>query len=254
MTRSFEDKVAMVTGGSSGIGRSAAMAFAREGAKVVIAAEKDIAGGNEVVQAIRQAGGEAAFYRTDVSRAVEVEALVSQTVKLYGQLDFAFNNAGVSGSHLKTAECTETDWDNTININLKGIWLCMKNEILWMAEHGGGVIVNMASVLGMKPVPDNADYIASKSGIIGLTKAAALEYSRAGIRINVVCPGIIDTRMTRTTFMQQPGFNAFLDQTIPQGRLGTSEEVAAAVLWLCSDAASFITGVALPVDGGSVLY
>lgn len=254
MSRNFKDKVVLITGGSSGIGRAAAIAFAREGAKVVIAAEKDIAGGNEVAQGIRQAGGEAAFFRTDVSKAGEVESLINEAIKLYGRLNYAFNNAGVSGSHLKTAECTEAGWDNTINTNLKGIWLCMKHEILWMLGNGGGVIVNIASVLGMKPVPANADYIASKFGIIGLTKAAALEYARAGIRINVVCPGIIDTRMTQTTFMKQPGFNAFLDQTIPQGRLGTPEEVAATVLWLCSDAASFITGIALPVDGGSVLY
>ena len=253
MADQFQGKVALVTGGSSGMGQATAIAFAREGAKVVLVGVKDVTGGKETEELIKQAGGEATFIRADVSQAAEVEALVNRTIELYGRLDCAYNNAGIPGSHMKTADCTEAGWDHTISVNLKGIWLCMKYEILWMLEHGGGAIVNAASVGGIRPLPGNADYVASKHGMVGLTQAAAREYAGDGIRINVICPGIIDTRMTRTTLMKAPDFEVILKQAMPQGRMGTSEEIAAAVLWLCSDAASFVTGIAMPVDGGGAL-
>jgi NAD(P)-dependent dehydrogenase (short-subunit alcohol dehydrogenase family) len=253
MTGQLQDKVALVTGGSSGIGRAAAVAFAREGARVVLVANSDVTGGRETELAIRQAGGEATFVRADVSQASEVEALVNKTVELYGGLHCALNNAGVDGSHATAVDCTEAGWDRTIGVNLKGVWLCLKYEIQWMRAHGGGAIVNISSVMGLNVTGAMSDYIASKHGMVGLTKATALDYACEGVRVNVVCPGIIDTRMTRQTLMLAPDFETILPQVTPMGRLGQPEEVAAAVLWLCSEAASFVTGVALPVDGGGAL-
>lgn len=253
MTGRFQDKVALVTGGSSGMGRAAAIAFAREGAKVVFTADKDVTGGRETEEIIRQAGGEATFVQADVAQAAQVEALVNKTVELYGGLHCAYNNAGVDGSHATVADCTEAGWERTIGVNLKGVWLCMKYEIQWMRAHGGGAIVNAASVMGVNVTDAMSDYVASKHGMVGLTKAAALECAREGIRVNVVCPGIMDTRMTRETFMKDPDFNDVVQHATPMGRLGQAEEVAAAVLWLCSDDASFVTGAVLPVDGGGTL-
>jgi len=252
MTGKFQGKVALVTGGSSGMGKATALAFAREGAKVVVAADKNIKGGQETVQLIKKGGGEATFVKTDVSKAADVEALVNKTVEVYGRLDYAFNNAGISGSWLPLADCSEDDWDRTININLKGVWLCMKYELLWMLKRGGGVIVNTAAVSGLKAIPRNADYIASKFGLVGLTKSAALAYAKDGIRINVVCPGLINTPMTQNTMdkITQDLPIGRLKQMIPLRRLGTSEEIAEAVVWLCSDAASYVTGLAMNVDGG----
>ena len=250
MVGKFQGKVALVTGGSSGMGRATALAFAREGAKVIIA-DKDVKGGEETVRMIKQVGGEATFVKTDVSKAAEVEALVNKTIETYGRLDYAFNNAGIGGSGVSAADCTEESWDRTINANLKSMWLCLKYEILWMSKHGSGAIVNTSSVVGLKGTPDDTDYIVSKTGVIGLTKSAALAYAKAGIRVNAVCPGMTDTPM-----LKQKGESYFLTrnerakQAVPLGRIGAPEEIAEAVVWLCSDAASYVTGITMPVDGG----
>jgi NAD(P)-dependent dehydrogenase (short-subunit alcohol dehydrogenase family) len=249
MKRMFEDKVALVTGGSSGIGRATALAFARAGASVVVA---DVAedGGEETVELIKETGGVADFVRTDVSKAADVAALIRAAVSTYGRLDYAFNNAGTDGELAPTADCTEENWDRLIATNLKGVWLCMKHEIPQMLQQGSGVIVNMASVAGLVGFPGIPAYSASKHGIVGLTKAAALEYAKAGIRINAVCPGAIRTPMLTRFWANTPGIEAQLVALEPVGRLGEPEEIAEAVVWLCSNGASFMTGVAMPVDGG----
>ncbi len=248
----LEGKVAIVTGGSSGIGRASALAFAREGAKVVIA-DVAIEGGQETVRIIKEAGGEAVFIKADVSKAAEVEALVNNAVGTYGRLDYALNNAGTVGVRATTTECTEENWDHIINVNLKGVWSCMKYEILYMAEHGGGAIVNMSSGAGLVGYPRGVAYCASKHGVVGLTKAAALDYAKAGIRVNAVCPGPIRTPILETAMLGDPdpkAAEALRIAAVPLGRIGSPEEVAEAVVWLCSDAASFVTGLAMPVDGG----
>jgi NAD(P)-dependent dehydrogenase (short-subunit alcohol dehydrogenase family) len=250
MAGQFQGKVAIVTGGSSGIGQAAAIAFAREGARVVISADRDVAGGEATVKTIKKAGGEASFVKADVASSADVAALVEKTVGLYGRLDYAFNNAGIGGSWENVVDCPEDVWDRTIAVNLKGVWLCMKYEIPVMKK--GGAIVNAASVAGVKALPNNADYVASKHGVVGLTKSAALAYVKAGIRVNVVCPGPTDTPLTRRTLLApgSPGADADVAKTLPFGRMGTSEEVAAAAIWLCSDAAAYITGLVVTVDGG----
>ncbi|MBA7570201.1 2,5-dichloro-2,5-cyclohexadiene-1,4-diol dehydrogenase [subsurface metagenome] len=221
------------------------MLFARDGAKVVIA-DVAVKGGEETVRMIRQAGSEATFVKTDVSRAIEVEAMVNKAIEVYGRLDCALNNAGIP-----SMTNTEEEWDRVIDVNLKGEWLCLKYEIQWMVNHGGGVIVNLASIDGLKGSTGKDVYVASKHGIIGLTKAAALTHAKHGIRVNAVCPGSTDTPMTAPTG-DNPTFSwaEFAKTHVPLGRQGKPEEVAEAVVWLCSDAASYITGVALPVDGG----
>jgi len=249
MTGSFNGKVALVTGGSSGIGRASALAFAREGAKVVIA-DVVVKGGQETVQMIKQAGGEAIFVLADVSKASNVEAMVNKAAETYGRLDCAHNNAGITGARASITECTEENWDHVMNTNLKSVWLCMKYEIIHMVEHGGGTIVNTASTLGLVGVPRNSTYVASKHGVVGLTKAAALEYAKAGIRVNAVCPAVILTPLVER-YSDAQAQARWIAQT-PMGRMGTPEEVAEAVLWLCSDAASFITGHTMAVDGGWV--
>jgi NAD(P)-dependent dehydrogenase (short-subunit alcohol dehydrogenase family) len=247
---SLQDKVALVTGSSSGIGRTSALTFAREGAKVIVSADKNIAGGEETVKMIKEAGGSATFFKADVSRASDVEALVNNTVKTYGRLDCAFNNAGVGGQHPSIIECTEEEYDRWMDVNLKGVWLCMKYEIIYMVKHGGGVIVNMASMGGLIGTPNVSAYNASKHGVIGLTKSIALEYAREGIRVNAVCPGLIRIQSPETSLSADPGFMADAMEKTPMGRFGTTLEVAEAVVWLCSDSASFITGHAMVMDGG----
>ena len=241
----------MVTGGSSGIGRATAIALAREGARVVLG-NRRVAEGEETAKLIRKEGGEATLVKTDVTKAAEVEALIDQAVKTYGRLDCAFNNAGTTGIMARTAECTEENWDTIINLNLKGVWLCMKYEILQMLKQGGGAIVNNASVAGMVGLRGGPAYSASKGGVIQLTHTAALEYAKKGIRVNAVCPGYVLTPMTEGHLKVNPEFEAQIKNYHPRGRLGTAEEVAEAVMWLCSDAASFITGHPLVIDGGSV--
>jgi NAD(P)-dependent dehydrogenase (short-subunit alcohol dehydrogenase family) len=247
----LDGKVALVTGAGSGIGRATALTFAREGAKVVVA---DIIaeGGEETVRMVKAAGGEALFVKTDVSKAAEVEALITKVVQTYGRLDCAFNNAGIEGVFVSTAECSEENWDRTLAINLKGVWLCMKYEIPQMLKQGGGAIVNTASVAGLVGFAGLPAYVASKHGVAGLTKTAALEYAKAGIRVNAVCPGGISTPMTERLFKAQPQMAEAVAALEPVGRMGKPEEIAEAVVWLCSDAASFVTGHAMAVDGGMV--
>lgn len=251
MAGQLNGKVALVTGGSSGIGRATALAFAREGAKVVVA-DVMVEGGQETVRLLTATGGQGLFVKTDVSRAAEVEALIGRAVATYGRLDCAFNNAGVEGAFVTTSEYSEADWDRVVAINLKGVWLCMKYEIAHMLRQGGGAIVNTASGAGLVGVPNLSAYVASKHGVVGLTKTAALEYAKAGIRVNAVCPGVIQTPMVARLTSNRPDLSEALVAAEPMGRTGRPEEVAAAVVWLCSDAASFVTGHALSVDGGYV--
>ncbi|TAK36990.1 MAG: SDR family oxidoreductase [Chloroflexota bacterium] len=251
MSGRLEGKVTVVTGGGSGIGRASALAFAAEGAKVVVA---DVAaeGGQKTVQLVRQSGGKAIFVKADMSRSEDVKAMVDAAVETYGRLDCAHNNAGVLASIAPTADCTEEDWDRVIDINLKGVWLCLKYEIGEMLKHGAGAIVNTSSMVGLVGWPGSPAYVASKHGVAGLTRAAAVEYAKAGIRINAVCPGVIDTAMTQPIAESDPQIMAGAIALTPLGRLGRPEEVAAAVVWLCSDAASFVTGHCTSVDGGWV--
>lgn len=245
MAGQFEGKVALVTGGNSGIGKAAALAFAKEGAKVAIAARREQES-EETVAMIKAAGGEAIFVKTDVCEGAEVEALINTVVETYGQLDCAFNNAGVFNGG-PTHEFLEEDWDNVINTNLKGVWLCMKYEIPQMLKQGGGVIVNNSSAAGLVGVPNWAAYVSSKHGVLGLTKCVALEYAKQGIRINAVCPAFIHTPMVEAV-LNEPEQIAMMMH--PIGRIGAPEEVADAVIWLCSDASSFVTGEVLRLDGG----
>jgi len=249
MTTELRGKVAIVTGGTSGIGRDAAVLFAKAGAKVVVAGRREVEG-KETIDLIRAAGGEGMFVKTDVSKAAEVAALVQKTVEEFGRLDVAFNNAGIEGAWIPIAEQSEEDWDHTIDINLKGVWLCLKHEIRQMLKQGGGgAIVNMASVAGWIGSAGAATYCASKHGVMGLTKAAALETARSGIRINVVCPAVIETPMGERIF-GAPEMRKYALGLHPIGRFGRPEEIAEAVVWMCSDRASFMTGQSLVLDGG----
>jgi len=247
----LEGKVALVTGGASGIGRATALAFAREGAKVVIA-DVAVEDGEETVRMIEESGGKAIFVETDVSQSDQVEALINKAVETYGRLDCVFNNAGIEGEQALTPDYTEENWDRVININLKGVWLGMKYEIPQMLKQGGGAIVNMSSVAGLVGFPSSPAYVASKHGILGLTKTAALEYATEGIRVNAVCPGVIRTPMVERATGGDPEVEAQFAAMEPVGRMGKPEEVAEAVVWLCSDAASFVTGHSMVVDGGLV--
>lgn len=253
MKKLLEGKVAIVTGGGSGIGRAASLGFAREGAKVVVA-DVNVKGGNETVAFIHEQGGEGYFIKTDVTQAVEVENMVQKTVTIFGRLDCAFNNAGITGTLAPITEQVEENWQTVMDINLKGIWLCMKYEIPQMLKHRRGSIVNMASIVSLVGFRSLSIYCASKCGVIGLTKTAALEYADAGIRINALSPGAIRTPITETTFQLDPEFEAHLISLAPMRRIGTPDEIAEAVIWLCSDKASFITGHNMIVDGGWTVY
>jgi len=250
MPGQFENKVALVTGGNSGIGKATAIRFAQEGAKVVIAARR-IEEGEQVATEIRDSGGDAIFVQTDVSITKDVEALVAKTLETYGRLDCAFNNAGVGGGVL-LHEANDEDYDRVMNVNLRGVWLCMKYQITEMLRTGGGSIVNDSSAAGIAGFARNPLYSASKHGVVGLTKSAALQYAPDGIRINAICPGAVRTPMMESAFASNPSTEEWFTSLEPIGRLGTSEEIADAVLWLSSDAASFVTGAAMPVDGGAV--
>lgn len=251
MARLLDGKIALVTGGGSGIGRATALAFAREGAKVLIA-DVIVDSAKETLVMINEAGGEGMVTKVDVSQSEEVESMVSQLVDTYGRLDCAFNNAGIGGGWGFTAKCTEEEWDRVMSINLKGVWLCMKYEIPQMLQQGGGSIVNTASVAGLVGMLGTPAYVASKHGVVGITKAAAMEYATSGIRINAVCPGIIRTPMIGRRLERKPESEAVYRSMEPMGRLGTPEEIAEAVVWLSSDAASFVTGLPMAVDGGLV--
>jgi NAD(P)-dependent dehydrogenase (short-subunit alcohol dehydrogenase family) len=249
MAAELEGKVALVTGGTSGIGRETAVLFARAGAKVVVAGRREPEG-QETVELIHAAGGDGFFVKTDVSKTSEVDALVEKAVKEFGRLDVAFNNAGVEGAYAPIVRQSEEDFDRTININLKGVWLCLKYEIRQMLKQGsGGAIVNMASVLGLVGSAGTSAYSASKHGVIGLTQTAALENAKKGIRVNAVCPGFVETPMSDRT-LRVPAAHNFAVSCHPIGRLGKSIEVAEAVLWMCSDRSSFMTGQLLGIDGG----
>lgn len=253
MAGQFDEKVALVTGGSSGIGRSASLAFAREGAAVVVAARRTEEG-EETAELIKKAGGQATFIQTDVSEAAQVQALVEGTLQRFDRLDFAFNNAGIEGTPFVSIEDdTEENWDAVIDINLKGVWLCLKHQIPALLNQPDSAIVNMSSVAGLKGGTLGAPYYASKHGVIGLTRAAAMEYADRGLRVNAVCPAVIVTPMADRAFFSDPEQEARVKGMHPLGRLGTPDEVADAVVWLCSDSSSFVTGHALPIDGGLVV-
>ena len=251
MTNRFEGKVVIVTGASSGIGKVSSLAFAREGARVVVAARR-VDQGMQTIEEIKAAGAEALFVQTDVAKTEDVKNMVAITIKTFGQLDCAFNNAGISGDvFIATADHTEENWDRVMSINLKGVWLCMKYQIPEMLKRGRGAIVNSSSVYGLAgSTVGHVPYAVSKHGVIGLTKSAAFDYAKQGIRVNAVCPGYAHSEMV------DPGLEAFPEEfakilnDVPMGRIADTEEIAAAVLWLCSDEASFVTGHALAPDGG----
>ena len=246
----FTGKVAIVTGGSSGIGRATAVAFAREGAKVVVASRR-IKEGEETVQLIKKAGSDGFFIKTDVAKAADVKTMVEKTVATYGRLDYACNNAGmVEPKPGPLVEQSEETFDQIVSVNIKGVWLSMKYEIPEILKRGGGAIVNMSSVAGLVGFPGIAIYIASKHAVIGLTKAAAVEYSKSGIRINAVNPAAIETEMLAHVAGGNAEAKAQMAAGHPIGRIGKPEEIADAVVWLCSDKASFVTGHSLLVDGG----
>ena len=251
MNDQFKGKTALVTGGSSGIGRATALMFASRGATVVIASRSEQESA-KTIQAIAAAGGYAKFIKTDVTSESQVEALIGSIANEFGNLDYAFNNAGAQPVPSATTDQTEDDWDRMLAVNLKGTWLCMKHELRHMLKQGRGSIVNNASISGLVGIATWPAQCASKHGVVGLTRAVAIEYAKSGIRVNVVCPGAIETPMLKGLTGGNPEFEQAVAAAEPMGRVGTPEEVAEAVIWLSSDASSFVTGHALAVDGGWV--
>lgn len=251
MTSMLVGKVALVTGGSTGIGAATSLAFAKEGAKVVVVSDVNAIAGEGTAQTIRESGGDAIFVECDVRSEPQVTDLIAKTVATYGRLDCAFNNAGIAGAiGASTHRYPRESWDQVMAINLTGVWLCMKYEIPHMLAQGRGAIVNTASIWGLVGAPSASAYVASKHAVVGLTKAAALEYASYGIRINAVNPGTIRTPILDPFIAANPEFVPMMTAQHPIGRIGNPEEVAAAVVWLCSDAASFVVGQSIPVDGG----
>jgi NAD(P)-dependent dehydrogenase (short-subunit alcohol dehydrogenase family) len=249
MATGLEGKVGLVTGGTSGIGRETAVLFAKAGVKIAVAGRREREG-EKTVELIHAAGGEGLFVKADVSKASEVEALIQTVVERFERLDLAFNNAGVEGVWAPLAQQTEEDFDRTINVNLKGVWLCLKYEIQQMLKQGGGgAIVNMASIMGLVGSAGSSVYSASKHGVIGLTQSAALENAKRKVRVNAVCPGFIETEMADRT-LRVPTVHKYVVSCHPVGRLGNPTEIAEAVVWMCSDRASFMTGQTMVLDGG----
>jgi len=250
MSKDLENKVALITGGTTGIGRDTAVLFAKAGAKVVFTGRRE-AEGSETLGLVRAAGGDGLFLKSDVSKASDVQSIVQKTVEKFGRLDVAFNNAGVEGQLGPLIEQTEENWDYVHNINLKGLWLCLKYEIQQMLKQGrGGAIVNMSSVAGLIGAAGLGVYVASKHGVLGLTKSAALEYAAQGIRVNAVCPAVIETAMADRAFGGDPSVSKAMLALHPLGRFGKPIEIAEAVLWMCSEKSSFMTGHEIVLDGG----
>jgi len=251
MDKIFLNKVAIITGASFGIGRATAIAFAQRGAKLVLADWKEDPE-QQTMKQVKALDADAMFVRCDVSKASDVQHLIDSSMTTYGRLDYAFNNAGIEGAQAITHECSEENWDNTIAVDLKGIWLCMKYEIPQMLKQPGSAIVNCSSVAGLVGFARLPAYVASKHAVLGLTKTAALEYATQGLRVNAVCPGVIHTAMIDRITGNDEKVEKQFTELEPVGRMGTPQEIAEAVVWLCSGASSFATGVALPVDGGFV--
>jgi NAD(P)-dependent dehydrogenase (short-subunit alcohol dehydrogenase family) len=249
----FSGTVALVTGAGNGIGRAVAVAFAARGLKVVVS-DIDASGGKITVDAILDAGGEAVFVPCDVSSNEQVQTLIRETLTIYGGLDYAFNNAGIEKEQTRLAEGSEDDFDAIMDVNVKGVWLCMKHQIPVMLARGGGAIVNTASIAGLGAAPKMSIYSASKHAVIGLTKSAAVEYAKKRIRVNAICPAVIDTEMYRRAHIADPKKAELALAMHPVGRIGSVEEIAAAVLYLCSDMAGFTTGIAMPIDGGVTAF
>ena len=245
----MKGKIALVTGAATGIGRATAIEFARNGAAVVVS-DVNTAEGLKTANLIENEGGEATFVECDVSASADVEALISQVLKKHGRLDAAHNNAGVEGARVPLIDLTEEQWDAVMAVNLKGVWMCMKHEIPQMLEQGGGAIVNTSSVAGLMGMKGSTAYGTAKHGVIGLTKTAALEYADRGVRVNAICPGAVRTPMTERLMGNDPEREAMYMSIQPIGRFGTTAEIANLVVWLCSDAASLITGTAIPIDCG----
>ncbi|HEY2105927.1 MAG TPA: SDR family oxidoreductase [Candidatus Binataceae bacterium] len=243
----LQDKIALITGAGAGIGRAAALAFAREGAKLVLA---DLVAAQETASLVKAGGGFATALKCDVSSSGEVEMLIHKVLSTHGRIDCALNNAGIESRISNTADVTEAEFDRQIAVNLKGVWLCLKYELPQMVKQGGGAIVNTSSGAGIGGAPGWSAYSAAKHGVVGITKCAALEYARAGVRVNAICPGPIDSPMGKRIAANNPGYRDMLIAHTATGRLGQPEEVAEAAVWLCSGAASLVNGTILAVDGG----